>query len=289
MFKDTILDPAGPISAAQHNLLFLSVGLMLIVIVPVFVLTALIVWRYRAGNTNAKYMPNWENSRLAEIGVWVVPLVIVVFLWFTVWNSTHRLDPYRPIAADQRPLEVQVVALDWQWLFIYPEENVATLNRLVFPAGRPLSLALTSDTVMNSFFIPALGGQIYAMAGMRTELNLMADAPGSFMGRNTQFSGNGFAGQSFTATATDAEDFTKFVAEARAAGATLDATTFGTIARPTANAPVKLFSSVAPNLFESIIQSHGTMPAPPAGSHEGMEAMPANDMAQPSSPTGIPQ
>jgi cytochrome o ubiquinol oxidase subunit II len=201
-----------------------------------------------------------------------MPLLIVVFLWFIVWDRTHQLDPYKPIASDEPPLEVQAVALDWQWLFIYPEENVATLNKLVFPAGRPLSIALTSDTVMNSFFIPALGGQIYAMAGMRTELNLMADAPGSFMGRNTQFSGDGFSGQSFTATATNADGFARFLAEARASATPLDTGTFETVAQPTQNAPEKLFSSVEPNLFTTIIQSHGSMPLDPAAPGAEMPA-----------------
>lgn len=271
MFAHTMLDPAGPISALQGDLLFDSVGLMLIVVLPVFVLAGLIVWRYRASNTTARYTPDWDHSRVIELGIWFAPLLIVVFLWFMVWDRTHQLDPYRPIASSRPALQVQAVALDWQWLFIYPEQHVASLNRLVFPAGRPLSLALTSDTVMNSLFIPALGGQIYAMAGMRTELNLLADAPGTFMGRNAQFSGNGFAGQKFTAEATDTAGFEAFLTEARASGSGLDAASFKAIAQPTIAGPVKLFSTVQPNLFETILNAHGSMPhiaeAPAADPH----------------------
>lgn len=260
MFDGTILDPAGPVSAAQRDLLFTAVGLMLIVIVPVFVLTGLIVWRYRAGNTGAAYRPDWDRSRLIEAAVWSMPLVIVVILWGIVWQRTHALDPFKPLASPEPPLVVQAVALDWQWLFIYPAENVASLNRLVFPAGRPLAIELTSDTVMNSLSIPALGGQIYAMAGMRTRLNLMADAPGTFTGRNTQFSGNGFAAQNFAAEATDAAGFDAFLAEARGSAAGLDTGTYATVAKPTIAGPVKLFAPVAPGLFEAILSSHGSMP-----------------------------
>ena len=273
MFEDTILNPAGPVSAATRDLLFDAVGLMLIVIVPVFILTALIVWRYRAANTDAKYTPDWEGSRVIEIGIWFMPLLIVVLLWALVWDRTHALDPYKPLASAEPPLAVQAIALDWQWLFVYPAENVASLNRLVFPAGRPLSIELTSDTVMNSLSIPALGGQIYAMAGMRTRLNLMADAPGAFTGRNTKFSGNGFAGQSFSAEATDAAGFDAFVAEARAAGAALDAATYATVSQPTANGPAKLFAPVEQGLFDTIVAGYDSMPAahgaPATSAHKG--------------------
>jgi cytochrome o ubiquinol oxidase subunit 2 len=275
MFKDTMLDPAGPISAATRSLLFDAAGLMLIVVVPVFILTALVVWRYRAGNVSAGYTPDWGGSRTIEIGIWFVPLVIVVALGAMVWSRTHEFDPYRPIAADQPPITVQAVALDWQWLFIYPEESVAAVNRLVFPAGRPLALEITSDTVMNSLSIPALGGQIYAMAGMETKLNLMADHPGTFMGRNTMFSGDGFAAQQFSAEAVDAAGFDAFLAEARASGAALDGSSFETLARPTIAGAVRLFSKVEPGLFQTIMALHGSMPlttngdAEPAAPHAG--------------------
>lgn len=260
MFKDSMLDPAGPVSAATRDLFFDSVGLMLIVVLPVFVLTALVVWRYRAGNTGARYTPHWGGSRIVEVGLWFMPVLIVVMLWFVVWNRTHSLDPYRPIASSQQPLVVQAVALDWQWLFIYPNEKVAAVNRLVFPVGRPLTIELTSDSVMNSLLIPALGGQIYAMAGMRTELNLLADRIGIYDGRNTMFNGDGFSAQVFTAEAVDVAAFQAFVAQARAGDDVLDQANFETLAAPTIAGPVRLYSGVEPNLFQTIIASHGSMP-----------------------------
>lgn len=260
MFSDTMLDPAGPVSAATKDLFFNAVGLMLIVIVPVFVLTGLILWRYRANNAKAKYTPNWAGSRVIEIAIWFMPVLIVIMLWFVVWGRTHELDPYKPIAAGQPSLVVQAVALDWQWLFIYPEDNVASVNRLVFPVGRPLTLEITSDTVMNSLSIPALGGQIYAMAGMETKLNLLADRAGTYLGRNTMFSGDGFSAQSFSAEAVDAGGYDAFLAEARASAVTLDEPGFETLAAPTIAGPVKLYSGVADNLFHTIMSSHGSMP-----------------------------
>lgn len=261
MFNDTMLDPAGPVSAATRDLLFDAVGLMLIVVLPVFILTAFVVWRYRAGNDGAAYTPDWSNSRIIEGGIWFVPLTIVVLLAFMVWDRTHQLDPYRPIAASQPPLVVQAVALDWQWLFIYPEEDVAAVNRLVFPTGRPLTIQITSDTVMNALSIPALGGQIYAMAGMETKLNLMAGRPGTFMGRNTMFNGDGFSAQRFDAQAVDLAGFDEFLAEARASTQKLDFATFESLATPTINGPARFFSGIETDLFHIIIASHGSMPA----------------------------
>lgn len=260
MFNDSMLDPAGPVSAVTKDLFFDAVGLMLIVIVPVFVLMGLILWRYRASNTKAKYTPNWAGSHIIELAIWFMPVLIVIMLWFVVWERTHELDPYKPIASSQPALVVQAVALDWQWLFIYPEDNVASVNRLVFPVGRPLTLEITSDTVMNSLSIPALGGQIYAMAGMETQLNLLANRAGTFVGRNTMFSGDGFSAQSFSAEAVDAAGYEAFLAEARGSGATLDEPSFETLAAPTVAGPVKLYSGIAPNLFQTIMSSHGTMP-----------------------------
>ena len=260
MFKDTMLDPAGPVSAVTRDLFFDSVGLMLIVVVPVFVLTALVVWRYRAGNRDAKYTPHWGGSRIIEAGLWFMPVLIVVMLGFVVWTRTHALDPYKPIASSQPPLVVQAVALDWQWLFIYPDENIGAVNRLVFPVGRPLTIELTSDSVMNSLSIPALGGQIYAMVGMRTELNLLADRAGIYDGRNTMFNGDGFSAQTFTAEAVDAAAYQSFVAQARAGKDALDAASFATLAEPTVAGPVRLYSTVEPNLFHTIMASHGSMP-----------------------------
>jgi len=181
-----LLDPKGPIALAQRDLLFDAFCVMLIVVIPVFVMAFLFARRYRASNTKAAYTPNWSYSGRIDAVVWLIPAVIVVALGTLLWRTTHKLDPYRPIDTAVAPLEVQVVAQEWKWLFIYPEQGIAVVNQLAFPSGRPLSLRITSDTAMSSFYIPALGGQIYAMAGMETRLHLLADAPGTFTGRNTQ-------------------------------------------------------------------------------------------------------
>jgi cytochrome o ubiquinol oxidase subunit 2 len=252
-----VLDPQGPIALAERNLLFIAFGVMLIVVIPVFVMAFLFAWRYRASNANARYAPDWSYSAGVEAAVWLVPAAIIVVLSVLVWQATHRLDPYRPIDATLRPLEVDVVALDWKWLFIYPEQQVAVVNELVFPSGRPLSLRITSDTVMNSFYIPALGGQIYAMAGMQTRLNLMADAPGRFMGRNMQYSGRGFSEQQFEATATSPEDFDAWAAKARDSTNRLDAPAYRELAQPGSAHGVTLYSGVEPNLFDTIVDRYG--------------------------------
>ena len=203
-----VLDPKGPIALAERDLLFTAVVLMLIVVIPVFVMTFLFAWRYRASNTKARYTPDWTYYVAVDSEVWLVPAAIVIALGTLLWRNTHKLDPYRPIDPSVQPLQVEVVAQDWKWLFIYPAQGIAVVNQLVFPSGTPLSLRITSDTVMNSFYIPALGGQIYAMAGMQTRLHLLADAPGRFTGRNIQYSGSGFSDQHFEAMATSPPDST---------------------------------------------------------------------------------
>jgi cytochrome o ubiquinol oxidase subunit II len=197
----SFLDPQGPVAAAQRAHLIDVVLLLLIVVVPVLVLTPIVVWRYRL-NGSARYTPAWSFFLPLEFVIWGVPIAIVVVLAVWLWENTEKLDPYKPLAsAADPPLRVKVVGYDWKWLFIYPQFNIASIGEFAFPAGRPLDILLTSDTVMQSFFIPALGSQIYAMAGMVTKLHLLANAPGSFRGENTQFNGNGFYLQAFTATA----------------------------------------------------------------------------------------
>jgi cytochrome o ubiquinol oxidase subunit 2 len=247
------LDPKGPIALAQRQFLFDAVLIMMIVIVPVFIMTALFTWRYRGTNRNARYTPNFAYYWPVEILIWCVPAAIIVWLGFHLWGSTHRLDPYKPIDTSVEPLQVEAVAQDWKWLFIYPEQNIAVVNELVFPSGKPLAIRITSDTVMNSFIIPALGGQIYAMAGMQTRLHLLADEPGEFWGRNVQYSGRGFADQRFRAIATTEDDFNEWVAKVKGASETLDASTYEKLAKPSAKVPVTYYSGVEPNLFDKII------------------------------------
>jgi cytochrome o ubiquinol oxidase subunit 2 len=251
-----ILDPKGPIALAERDLLFTAVLMMLIVIVPVFVMAFLFAWRYRASNGKARYTPNWSYSATIDAVIWLVPALIVASLGILLWSNTHKLDPYKRIDATARPLEVEVVAQDWKWLFIYPEQGIAAVNQLVFPSRTPLNLRITSDTVMNSFFIPALGGQIYAMPGMQTRLHLMADAPGRFTGRNTQYNGAGFADQYFEAIATSSEDFDAWVTKAKQSPHKLDGLAYRALAAPRRAHPVAYYSAVEPNLFASIIAKY---------------------------------
>jgi cytochrome o ubiquinol oxidase subunit 2 len=251
-----VLDPKGPIALAERDLLFTAVILMLIVVIPVFVMTFLFAWRYRSSNTKARYAPDWSYSIGIDAVVWLVPAAIVIALGTLLWSSTHKLDPYRQIDPAVQPLQVQVVAQDWKWLFIYPEQGIAVVNQLAFPSGRPLSLRLTSDTVMNSFYIPALGGQIYAMAGMQTRLHLIADAPGRFAGRNTQYSGSGFSDQHFQAIATSPEDFDAWAAKVKQSPSKLDAAAYRALAADRRAHPVAYYSAVEPDLFDTIIAKY---------------------------------
>lgn len=258
------LTPQGPIALAERNLLFDALAVMMIVAIPVFIMTFLFAYRYRASNKKARYTPDWSFSLGIEALVWLVPAAIVVALGILVWDATHKLDPYKSLASAQEPLEVQVVAQDWKWLFIYPDQGIAVVNELVFPSDAPLSLKITSDTVMNAFFIPALGGQIYAMAGMQTQLNLLADRTGTFMGRNTQYSGDGFAHQHFQAMAMPPKEFDAWVAKVKNEPQQLDTATYEALAKPTIGHPVTYYSGVEPDLFHNIMAKFAAH-----GSHAG--------------------
>ena len=264
-----ILDPKGPIALSERDLLFTAVVLMLVVIIPVFVMAFLFAWRYRSSNGKARYTPAWSYSARIDAVVWLVPALIVVALGVLLWSNTHKLDPYKRIESAVRPLEVQVVAQDWKWLFIYPKQGIAVVNQMAFLSRTPLSLKITSDTVMNSFFIPASGGQIYAMAGMQTRLQLLADAPGKFAGRNIQYSGSGFPDQHFAAIAASQEDFDAWVAKVKQSPDRLDAAAYRGLAARSRAHPVTYYSAVEPNLFDAIIakythdhQAHGTDQSP---------------------------
>jgi len=251
-----ILHPSGPIAQTQRDLLFTAFGLMLIVVIPVIVMAFWFAWRYRASGGKGKYTPDWSYSAKIDAIFWLVPAAIIVALGYLVWTYTHKLDPYKEIAGTEAALEVQVVAQDWKWLFIYPEYGIASVNELAFPSSRPLALEITSDTVMNSFMIPALGGQIYAMAGMTTQLHLLADGPGTFTGRNTQYSGDGFADQHFVAIAMTQEDFADWTQKARRSQRALDAGTYAKLAEPSIAHQVEYFSGFEPGLFETILAKY---------------------------------
>ncbi|WP_298162207.1 ubiquinol oxidase subunit II [Brevundimonas sp.] len=257
-----VLDPAGHVAAQQRDLLVISVVLMLIIIVPVMTLTIWFAWKYRASNTTEKYDPEWDHSTHLELVIWAAPLLIIICLGAVTWTGTHLLDPYRPldkidhdrpVPADVRPLEVQVVALDWKWLFIYPEYGVASVNELAAPVDRPIRFSLTSSSVMNSFYIPALAGQIYAMPGMETKLHGVINAAGDYKGFSANYSGDGFSGMKFTFKGLDPAAFDAWLAAARQGGGRLDRRSYLELARPTENAPVQRFAAVEPLLWDAIV------------------------------------
>lgn len=250
-----VLNPKGPIASAERGLMIDAFTVMMVVVVPVIVMALLFALRYRAGHKRP-YEPNWDYSPRIDAFVWLVPALIVIAVAVLVWRSTHKLDPYRPIASDKPPLDVQVVAQDWKWLFIYSEQGVASVNQLAIPVGRPVSLRITSDTVMNSFYVPALAGQIYAMAGMQTRLQLLADVTGKFVGRNSQYSGGGFSDQFFEVVAMGPADFDAWVARAKQAPGKLDAPAYARLAERSRLHPVTFYSGVEPRLFDSIIEKY---------------------------------
>lgn len=257
-----ILNPKGPIAQTQRDLLFTAFGLMLIVVIPVMIMAVWFAWRYRASGGKGKYTPDWSYSAKIDAVFWLVPAAIIVALGYLVWTYTHKLDPYREIAGSGTALEVQVVAQDWKWLFIYPEYGIATVNELAFPSTRPLALKITSDTVMNSFMIPALGGQIYAMAGMTTQLHLLANEPGTFAGRNTQYSGDGFADQHFVAVAMTDDEFGVWTQKAKRSQRALDAGAYAKLAMPSISHQVEYYSGFEPGLFETIIAKYAPRSGP---------------------------
>jgi cytochrome o ubiquinol oxidase subunit 2 len=255
---------AGPVSGTIRELLITAAGVMLIVVIPVYLLTIGFAWRYRASNRSARYAPDWAYSPRIDFVIWAVPALVIAVLGTLVWVYTHRLDPYRPLHGDGPPLLIQAVAMDWKWLFIYPEHKVAAVNELVIPRGRPVTIALTSDTVMNAFFVPDLAGQIYAMAGMETRLNFRADRDGAYVGRNTQYSGSGFADQSFTLRAVAVQDYDDWIDLLRQSPRALDAEAFAALAAPSSKVPVAYYADVPEDLFASVIARY-RLPAAHAG------------------------
>lgn len=252
----TVLDPKGMIAAEEKTLILVATGLMLLVVIPVIVLTLVFAWKYRASNTKARYEPDWSHSNAIEAVVWLIPCLIIIVLGVITYKSTHALDPYKPIESDVKPITVEAVSLDWKWLFIYPELGIASVNQLAIPVGTPVNFRITSDSVMNSFFIPQLGGQVYAMAGMQTRLHLIADEPGNYAGTSANFSGRGFSDMKFRTLAEPREQFDAWVQKVKASPDRLDATVYGTVAQPSEKAPVRYFSSVDPRLFHNIIAKY---------------------------------
>jgi cytochrome o ubiquinol oxidase subunit II len=251
-----VLDPKGSIGVAEKSLIGTATFTMLIVVVPVIVMTLWFAWRYRASNLHAKYAPKWAHSTAIEVVIWAVPSIIILYLGILTWRTTHELDPYKPIESAVKPINVEVVALDWKWLFIYPDLGIASVNQLAFPVGTPVNFMITSDSVMNSFFIPRLGSQIYAMAGMQTQLHLIADEAGDFAGVSANYSGRGFSDMKFRALAIKPEQFEAWVEKVKASSDRLDMNEYSMVAQPGEKAPVRYFSSVDPKLFNNIIAKY---------------------------------
>lgn len=246
----------GTVAVIERDLMLTAFGLMLIVVVPVILLTLFFAWRYRASNTEAKYTPDWGGSPIVEFFVWGIPAVLIIGLGTMVWKSTHRLDPYKPIPSEVAATRIQAVAYDWKWLFIYPDLGIATVDEMAFPQDRPLAFQITSEVGLNSFMIPHLGGQIYAMAGMETQLHLWADETGTFEGRNMQYSGEGFSNQTFEALALSPDDFEAWVTKVRNAPQILNADARQKLKKPTVSDPVVYYNAATPNFFETVIKSY---------------------------------
>lgn len=260
---DTIvMKPHGDIAAQQAELIVTATVLMLLIIVPVICLTLLFAWKYRQSNTDAPYTPDWDHSTRLELVIWGAPLLIIIALGAITWISTHKLDPWRPleridaarpVPADTRPLVVQVVALDWKWLFVYPELGIATVNELAAPVDRPVQFRITSSNVMNAFYVPAMAGMIYAMPGMETRLHAVINRAGEWEGLSANYSGAGFSQMRFRFLGLAGADFDRWVADNRGQGGTLDRAAYLALEQPSAREPVRRYAQVEPELFSLVV------------------------------------
>ena len=257
-----LMSPSGDLAVRQRDIIIVSTVLMLLIIVPVIVLTLLFAWRYRASNKNAVYTPEWDHSTLLELLIWAAPLLIIIALGALTWVSTHKLDPYRPLERidarrdlppDTRALTIQVVAMDWKWLFFYPDQGIATVNELAAPVDRPIRFEITSTTMMNSFFVPALAGQIYAMPGMETKLHAIINKPGIYEGFSANYSGAGFSGMRFKFHGLSADDFDAWVQQVKTKGDNLTRDKYAALEKPSEWVPVHYYGDVAPNLYDAIL------------------------------------
>ncbi len=254
-----VMSPSGDVAVQQRDLIIISTVLMLVIIIPVMVLTVFFAWKYRQSNTDAPYDPEWDHSTQLELIIWAAPLLIIICLGAVTWMATHLLDPYRPlgrispgkaVSETVKPLQVEVVALDWKWLFIYPEYGIASVNEMAAPVDRPIAFRLTSSAVMNSFYIPALAGQIYTMPGMQTKLSAVINHPGEYEGFSANYSGAGFSGMRFAFHGLPDEGFEKWIADVKSKGTTLDRMTYLQLEQPSEKVPVQHYASVDPELYQ---------------------------------------
>jgi cytochrome o ubiquinol oxidase subunit II len=256
-----LLDSKGQIGIEERSIIATATWLMLIIVVPVIFMIGAFAWKYRASNTRAKYTPDWDYSHAIAVLMVLIPTAIVLGLSVITWRTSHTLDPYRPISSDVKPITIEVVALDWKWLFIYPDQQLATVNEIAFPTNVPVNFRITSASVMNSFFIPQLGGQIYAMSGMQTQLRLIANQEGTFDGISANYSGGGFSDMKFKAIATTQNGFDEWTHRVKISTQLLDAATYEALAKPSEKHPVEYFSMVDKELFNQILTSSGRHPA----------------------------
>lgn len=248
---------AGSVGAHERDLIAITAVLMAFVFVPVVSFTLFFAWRYRESNAKAAYSPKWSHSRLLEVFLWGGPIVIIAILGVLTWMSTHALDPYKAVAAKgQDPVQVEAIAMDWKWLFVYPQYNVAAVNELAMPVKTPVSIHMTSDTVMNAIMIPRLGSQIFAMSGMRTQLHLAAQYTGRFFGKNFQYNGEGFASEKFHAVSMSDKQFKAWIQNAKASGQRLDEARYASLTKPSKPTGVTYFSPVRPHLLNYVIQQY---------------------------------
>lgn len=257
-----LMSPSGDMAVQQRDLIIWSTVLMLLVIIPVLFLTFFFAWRYRETNKDVTYAPEWEHSTILELIVWAVPLAIVIALGALTWVYTHKLDPFvplerigpnQPVSPDTQPLEIDVVSLDWKWLFIYPEQGIATVNQVAAPVNQPIEFKISSTTMMNSFFVPALAGQVYSMPGMQTMLHAVINKPGVYKGFSANYSGAGFAGMKFKFLGLSNNDFDQWVQKVKSSQDTLNRAAYTQLRKPSKNVPVQHYSGVAPNLYHDIL------------------------------------
>jgi len=254
-----VLNPAGSIAMQERHLLMITTVLSALVVVPVFILLAFIVWRYREENAHQKhvrYTPDWDGNRLLESVWWGIPIVLIGIVMVLIWTSAHNLDPYKSITSGNKTMTIQVVALDWKWLFIYPDQHIASVNFVQMPLNTPVDFQITSDAPMNSFWIPQLGGQVYAMSGMQTHMHLIANKLGDYNGVSANISGEGFADMKFTARASSAADFSTWVQSVKKAGGNLTTEQYARLAKPSTAPGILQYGTVSPNLYDTIIEKY---------------------------------
>lgn len=252
-----VLNPKGMIGKKERDLIVTASLLMLIVVIPVFIFTWAFAWKYRA-DAKSRHEPNWEHNYIAEYCWWGVPLVIIIILAIITWRSSHELNPFKPIENGKKPLVIQAVALQWKWLFIYPEQGIAVVNKVKFPANTPINFEITADAPMNSFWIPELGGQIYAMPAMKTKLHLIADEVGSYRGVSSNLSGTGFSGMFFEAVSSTEAEFNQWIQNVKKSSPPLGLKEYRQLVKPSEYNKVAYYVLMKNNLFDQIMDKYNS-------------------------------